>query len=322
MSYRTIFQILLMLAIISTLCICIMKPQMHKSVLVYNSDYIITPSQEVETETQQVPVMEMKTGPQNKENKVEEIYDIQTYSSPQTEVSVVRLENSQPSVVKEVMPVKKQQTNVSTQKTDVVSPKTTAQKVVTTTPSINLQKILDNNKTIQNAPKTEVQSAPAPVRTAVVPKTGSATVTKTAPAPAVIPQATTKTTQSAPQPKVLTAAEEEIAWNIWRSNLQNQLMRDVKLPSIPQGTRFDYSFTVDKYGKVTDVKTYATPSSYTPYAIQYIAPVIRNYQGRSILRFPEGSQRVTTVAKGAWKISASSKYSTPQDYNDVEKVTK
>ena len=322
MSYRTILQILIILAIISTLCICIMKPQMHKSVLVYNSDYIITPSQEVETETQQVPVMEMQSGPKVKEDKVEEVYDTQTSIVPQQEVNVTKSISSVPSVVTDVVPMKKQQTKVSTQKSDVVSPKTTSQKVTTTSPTVNLQKILDNNKSIQNSQPIEVQSAPAPVKIAVAPQRTTNTETKTVSAPVAIPQTAVKPAQNAPKPKVLTAAEEEIAWNIWRSNLQNQLMRDVKLPTIPQGTRFDYSFTVDKYGKVTDVKTYATPSSYTPYAIQYIAPVIRNYQGRSILKFPEGSQRVTTVAKGAWKISASSKYSTPQDYNDVEKVIK
>ncbi|MBR1461706.1 hypothetical protein IJ596_08785, partial [bacterium] len=62
--------------------------------------------------------------------------------------------------------------------------------------------------------------------------------------------------------------------------------------------------------------------SYTPYAIQYIAPVIRSYQGKSILNFPQGTQRTVVEAYGAWKISTSSKYSTPDDYKDVEKVIK
>ena len=99
-------------------------------------------------------------------------------------------------------------------------------------------------------------------------------------------------------------------------------MKDSRLPIVPNGTVFKFSFTVDKYGKVTNVKTWSTNSAYTPYAIQYIAPAIRSYQGRSILNFPLGSNRVITDVTGGWKISSTAKYSTPQDYNDIEKVTR
>ena len=122
------------------------------------------------------------------------------------------------------------------------------------------------------------------------------------------------------QPQVITAQEETIAWNKWRSNLTNQIMQDTKLPDIPNGTVFQFSFNVDKYGKITNVQTGANPASYTPYAIQYIAPVIRSYQGRSILNFPEGTARTTTQVTGKWRISGTQRYSTPQDYNDVEKI--
>ena len=122
------------------------------------------------------------------------------------------------------------------------------------------------------------------------------------------------------QPKIMTQQEETIAWNVWRSNLINQIMQDVKMPNIPEGTIFQFSFSVDKYGKVSNVQTGANPASYTPYAIQYIAPVIRSYQGRSILNFPEGTARTTTQVTGKWKMSTTKKYSTPQDFNDYEKV--
>ena len=46
--------------------------------------------------------------------------------------------------------------------------------------------------------------------------------------------------QTVKQPKTLTEQEEEIEWNKWRSNLQNQIMKDVKLPIIPQGTVFKF----------------------------------------------------------------------------------
>lgn len=140
---------------------------------------------------------------------------------------------------------------------------------------------------------------------------------------AQIPKVEQKTvTKKVEQPKVLTEQEETIAWNVWRSNLTNKIMQDTRLPMLPAGVVFRFSFTVDKYGKISNVQTWSETSTYTPYAIQYIAPVIRSYQGRDILNFPEGTQRITTEAKGGWKISATEKYSTPQDYNDVEKVRK
>ena len=119
----------------------------------------------------------------------------------------------------------------------------------------------------------------------------------------------------------LAPEEELILWNKWRSDLQNKIMQDVKLPIIQEGIVFKFSFDVDKYGKITNIKTWSTTTEYTPYAIQYIAPVIRSYQGKDILNFPAGSKRFSTTAQGAWKISKSVKYSTPQDYSDTEKIT-
>ncbi len=141
------------------------------------------------------------------------------------------------------------------------------------------------------------------------------------------PQVQKTTPKTVQQPKTtakktLTAKEEEIAWNIWRSNLQNQIMKDVNMPIIPQGTIFKFSFNVDKWGKISNVQTWSLTPSYTPYAIQYIAPVIRSYQGKSILDFPAGSNRTSTEVTGGWKIASSQRYSTPQDYNDTEKIKK
>jgi len=128
--------------------------------------------------------------------------------------------------------------------------------------------------------------------------------------------------QTIKQPKTLTEQEEEIEWNKWRSNLQNQIMKDVRLPIIPQGTVFKFEFDVDMYGKVSNVQTISLTPEFTPYAIQYIAPVIRSYQGHSILNFPIGSNRTQTHVKGGWKIAQTAKYSTPKDYNDTEKIKK
>ena len=116
--------------------------------------------------------------------------------------------------------------------------------------------------------------------------------------------------------------QEEIEWNAWRSKLQNQIMQDVILSNVPIGTVFKFTFEVDKYGKISNVQTWSLNKTYTPMAIEHIAPVIRGYQGREILNFPSNSNRITTKVEGGWKISDKSVFSTPMDYNDTEKVIK
>ncbi|MBR1942748.1 hypothetical protein IJ843_03315 [bacterium] len=233
MNYGLFIKISLILAIIATICICVMKPQMHTNVMIYDSSYKIV-EQNVDTQTEkEVPTVTQVTKPETIQSKIE----------------------------------------------NIIETKPVTQKIETTKQSDT--KVSEPIKTVQ---KTAVQ----------------------------------KTTNT----KVLTEQQEEIEWNKWRSNLQNQIMRDVKLPIIPQGTIFKFEFDVDKYGKVSNVQTWSMTSSYTPYAIQYIAPVIRSYQGKTILNFPSGSNRTETHVTGGWKIAAISRYSTPKDYNDTETVKK
>lgn len=229
MNYSLFLKISLIIAIIATIGICALKPKMHTTVLVYNSDYKIA------------------------EQKIETI-----------------VEKNIPTV------------------SQIQTPQTVEKKVETTTQEQN--KI---NSPKQTTVKLSKDKKYEPVKT-----------------------------QSVQKNKTLTAQEEEIEWNKWRSNLQNQIMKDVKLPIIPQGTVFKFEFDVDKYGKVSNIQTISLTPAYTPYAIQYIAPVIRSYQGHEILNFPQGSIRTQTHVKGGWKISQSVKYSTPKDYNDTETIKK
>lgn len=264
---RFFLQILIILLVAATLCICAVKPNMHKSVIVFNSDYTLVPETVETIEKEDIKIVEAPIAPKNETVKKE----VKTVSTPKT----------------------------------VSSAKTVTKTPVTKTPT--------QPKTVQ----TKKNITPAPIKQVVETKTEPVKqqVQKT-----VQEQPKQVQTQNTVQQKVLTPQEEEIAWNAWRSNLQNKIMQDVKLPMLPYGVVFKFSFTVDKYGRVTNIVTYSTNSLYTPYAIQYIAPVIRSYQGKSILNFPEGSTRTITEVKGGWKISGSEKYSTPQDYNDVEKV--
>ena len=267
---KLILQILLILLIVSTISICSIQPDLHKNVIVYDSDYTLVAEEEVKSETKEIPVMEMPSKPVEKTTVVEKRVE------PKAAVS------------------KKQTTNVQ-QKT-VTKPKQTA-------------------STKQSVTKPQSQTLTKPVTTTVQ-KPLVKEVVKTE-----LPKVEQKEIkQPVEQPKVLTQQEETIAWNRWRSNLTNKIMQDTKLPYIPNGVLFQFSFTVDKYGKITNVQTGADPSNYTPYAIQYIAPVIRSYQGKSILVFPEGTARTVTQVTGKWRISNTEKFSTPQDYNDLERV--
>ena len=280
---KLILQLLLILLIVSTFSICVTKPDLHKNVIVYDSDYTLVTEEEVKTETKEIPVMEMPVNP--------------------VEKTTVNTKN-----VGQAMPDKNlisKTTKVET-KTNPTQTKTVKQ----TVSKPQMQTVIKPvTKTVQKPVAKEVVKIEQPKVEQKV------TVNPT-------PQSPPSRSGEASRSKVLTPQEETIAWNIWRSNLTNKIMQDTKLPNIPNGTVFQFSFTVDKYGKVTNVQTGANPANYTPYAIQYIAPVIRSYQGRSILNFPEGTARTSTQVTGKWRISNSEKFSTPQDYNDIEKVIK
>lgn len=243
MNYNLFFKILLVLAIISTICIFCTKPKMHTAVLVYNSEYTIVEPKVETTVEKSMPTLTQQ--PQQRK-KVEEV------------VNTVQ----------------------NTQNSKIEQPKTTTQ---------SKKQVSSQTKLVQNksTPKNITTQQNTPIQT-----------------------------------RKMTQSEEEIAWNKWRSNLQNSIMRDTQLPFVEQGTVFKFSFNVDKFGRVSNVKTWSLTPSYTPFAIEYIAPVIRSYQGKSILNFPYGSTRLTTTVEGGWKIAGQQRYSTPQDYNDIEKVRK
>lgn len=267
---KTFIQIIVIFLLVSTLCICAIKPEMHKSVLVYNSDYKLVTENDVQVEAEQIPIMEVIVQPQVQTVK----QNVETVTQPKT---------------------------LKTVKNAVQKPQNHA-----------------SNQILQSEIKNTVKSTSEPVKTEQNIKPYTKTVIKQEQnqEPKTVQTNTIKT------PKVLTQQEEEIAWNVWRSNLQNKIMQDVKMPILPNGIIFRFSFLVDKYGKISNIYTSSDNSAFTPYAVQYIAPVIRSYQGKSILNFPEGSSRITTEFKGGWKISSNERLSTPQDYNDYEKVIK
>ncbi len=129
-----------------------------------------------------------------------------------------------------------------------------------------------------------------------------------------------RTAQSTPKPaKQLTEAEEIIVWNKWHSDLQNQIMQDSKIYS-PRGTVFMFSFTVDKNRRVSNIKVWSETTNAQPGDIYRIKTVISGYQNDAILEFPAGTKRIITNFKGGFTVSTDSRYSSPEDYSDVEKV--
>lgn len=199
----------------------------------------------------------------------------------------------------------------------------TVKETKVTKPVQNAQKQVKTQQTTQKQSQKQTQTKKQTQTTKQETKpTVKTTVQQTAK-----PQ-TTKTVQQQVQQKTkpLTKQEQEeiIAWNKWHSDLQNSIMRDTKLPIVPDGTRFNFTFTVDKFGKVSDIKTWSDNPSFNIYAVQYIAPVIKGYQGKSILNFPVNSQRTTTKFIGKFKISTRGQnvYSSASDYNDMEKIRK
>lgn len=118
----------------------------------------------------------------------------------------------------------------------------------------------------------------------------------------------------------MTEQEEIIAWNKWRSNIQNQIMRNSDIEYAPLGTIFIFTFVVDKFGNVSNVKVTCSNQNYMDLARNKIKPAILGLQRKPVLNFPRGTQRTSTVVTGSILLGTYERYSTPDDYSDFEKV--
>lgn len=234
------FKIFIILLIITTILILVLRPQIHKKVLI--SDANIAFEQE---SGQQTKHKEIQTAP------------TQPAAKPSEQKNETKMDKSKPSA---------ERTTKKTQK----------------------------NKQIKQ-PRDQVKKTYSP------------------------PKQTVKN-QPTVQKRQLTEEEEEIiAWNKWRSDLQNRVMKDSRLRA-PIGTVFRFSFTVDREGTISNLKTWSDNAQYTPIAVQVIKPKLLSYQGQSILNFPPKSKRVITNVKGEFVTWYSSSYSSPSDYSDYERV--
>ncbi len=133
------------------------------------------------------------------------------------------------------------------------------------------------------------------------------------------PQPTPKQTSSFKNP-YMTEQEELIAWNKWRSNIHNQVMKDSNAGVAPFGTMFTFSFLVDKYGNVSNVKVSCSNNFCMDIARNNLKPAISNLQRKPILNFPRGTQRTSTVVNGSFMIGSEDRFSTPSNFSDIERV--
>lgn len=137
-----------------------------------------------------------------------------------------------------------------------------------------------------------------------------------------------KTIQSQPAPlqtskhknPYMTEQEELIAWNKWRSNIHNQIMKDSNAGVAPFGTMFTFSFLVDKYGNVSNVKVSCSNNFCMDIARNNLKPAISKLQRKPILNFPRGTQRTSTVVNGSFMIGSEDRFSTPSNFSDIERV--
>ncbi|MFI3301274.1 MAG: hypothetical protein R3Y28_07645 [Candidatus Gastranaerophilales bacterium] len=114
--------------------------------------------------------------------------------------------------------------------------------------------------------------------------------------------------------------DEIIAWNKWRSDLLNKIMVESQIEYAPLGTLFTYSFKVDKFGNVSNIKVECSNPEYNDVAQKNVKSAIQKLHKKSILDFPKGTQRSSTVADGIFIIGTQQRFSTPNDYADFERI--
>lgn len=108
------------------------------------------------------------------------------------------------------------------------------------------------------------------------------------------------------------------SWNIWRSNIQNQIMKDVNIDYAPLGIICSFSFLVDKNGNISDISV-KCPKEYEKYLKSNVEKAIQNLEHKPILNFPADTQRTSTVFQGMFATWKEARYSTPAHFHDCEK---
>ena len=303
-----------------TIAAGIIKPGINKTVRFANDNFQITTTELAGNPeaTHEIPENDVKiVNTEFTENKTIE-KQIETKSPAAKEITKI-IENKHPAAVKNIE-IKKTETKV----------KTTGKNIITTPPKSETKTVKkEQTETQKQKTKLAVEmpqsvkdilnnkpSEPEPKQETIENKIVKLPQINPTPKPA---ETVKQIEQTQDNDRPLTEQEEIIVWNIWRSNLQNQIMKDTQIAA-PLGTAFKFSFTVDKRGRISNLKTWAVPSNYNPIAVNYLKPLILSYQGQSILNFPARTKRVITNVTGGFVISTQDRFSTPNDFQDIEKI--
>lgn len=283
------FVLIIILFVVTSLLLICIKPQMHKQVVIDDADFAFVEEEFSQNDSFVQPAVNTETSKQ-----------------------IIKIDTAGPSAktvtVNAVTPSGQKKVQNGTKNNDKpATVSTTAQNnnkqtpVAKTTATPKVKKDEQKKLASTNGAKTAV-SKPA------VPKTQVQTNNE-------------KKSEQSPLKTQLTEEEEIIVWNKWRSDLQNQVMKDTKIAA-PLGTGFKFSFTVDKFGKISNLKVWSTSPAYSELAVKVIKPILLSYQGQPILNFPEGTKRVITNVTGGFRMATHTGYSSPDDYSDIERIKK
>lgn len=119
--------------------------------------------------------------------------------------------------------------------------------------------------------------------------------------------------------KKLSWREEQIAWNKWRSDLTNEIMMSAQVEAT-MGTLFFFSFKVDKFRHISNIKAYSTNPLFMDEAKTKIIPAIKKLEYSALLTFPKGSKRKDTKVNASFLIWDETNLASPSDFNDIERV--
>ncbi len=113
--------------------------------------------------------------------------------------------------------------------------------------------------------------------------------------------------------------DEIIAWNVWRSNLQNRIMDESGVEA-PVGTLILFSFDVSADGHITNLRYSCSDKEYARTARADMVRVLKNLEGNAVLNFPDNTKRKNVKFKGGFLLDYTTQYSSPEDYSDYERV--
>lgn len=119
--------------------------------------------------------------------------------------------------------------------------------------------------------------------------------------------------------KIKTSREERIAWNKWRSDLQNEIMYRSAIEG-PIGTLITFNFMVTERGRIYNVNFSCNNPKVEEEARSDLARVLREIERSDILKFPNNTKRKEVKFQGGFMLDYDTQYSSPSDYSDYERV--